>query len=280
MPAYANQHYVPVFYSKRWADGQGQITRYFFDHGKVVQKRRGPTAIGCKEHLWTLRGGTGDVRQFVEKELFSSFVDNDAGQILRHLIDRPKAPLSGLDVIKWAHFLGSLELRNPLVLKYRIEPYAISIFKKSGLEWKEPYDISAMPAMALAAFVANGSGADKFLRAEWSTLDVSRSGFPLLTCDWPLLSFKSVRGHQHPMSYILPLSPKLAFLSAGTPWDEQFFHGKTPNALVRMLNMTVTSLFMSDVWAPDDSQAAFIFRRMKERGPLSEAFLKAFAMAP
>ncbi len=273
MPAYASQHFVPVFYSKAWADEKGQVTRYFFDHGRVVRKQRGPRLIGCSDHLWTLTGGkTGEIRSIIERDFFGCVIDDLASRVLEQMRAGRLATLSGSDLVHWAHFLVSLQLRNPMVIRHTIASIARSHLNDDVVaEWKEPFDLAAAPALALAGVVADDRAADKFLGHAWSVKDLSGAPFPLLTSDWPLLAFRSIRGREHPSNYVLPLSPNLAFFAAATPLDAEFFEGMGINALVRLLNAAVTASFMNDVWAPDDRQSPYIERRMKQRGQMTEA---------
>lgn len=281
MPAYENQHFVPVFYSRRWAGPDKQLIRCVVEHGKFEAKLRGPSAVGVSRNLWSLTGvHDGRLRFTVEKDFFSADIDSKASLVAQQMIDLPGKPLSEPQQIAWSRFLVSLQYRNPIVLGHHIDALADQVIddpdRPPDAFGAVPVNRSNMRALVLQAKVGRRQESERFYANRFcSVVEIQDAPFGLLTSDWPLQRIRNAYGENFPDSYVLPLSPNRLFLAAGTQADRDHWQRLNANQLVRTVNAAVTGSFLHDVWASDTTQLKYIERRMRSRGPFQiEKLLK------
>lgn len=282
MANYENQHFVPVFYTKRWADESKKVVRHFFDENirnrdNFQCKPAGFTTIGCESNLWTFRGAKDKRFKYsIEAELFGQ-IDNAAARIAQKIVNNEKR-LSNEELIDWAKFLNSLRFRNPLTIRYGIRPVAGDVKIGSEAEappWPEPnepfQDAFVEPLMLLGQILKR-SNLEQFVEKTcFAARILKNSPFKLLTCDLPLLKFRSRINRLEPV-WLLPLSPSVLFIAAQYAVDHEFWRELPERVLAMNVNHAVTKSYMREVWAIDQSQSDYIEKRMRLRGaiPLDE----------
>lgn len=282
MANYENQHFVPVFYTKRWADESKRVVRHYFDENiknrdSFQCKLAGSTTIGCESNLWTFRGAKDKRFKYsIEVDLFGQ-IDNAAARIAEKIVSNEKR-LSNEELIDWARFLNSLRDRNPLTIRFGIKPAAVEV--KIGGEaeappWPEPNepfrDAFVEPLMLLGQ-VLNRSNLEHFIgKTCFAARILNNSPFKLLTCDQPLLKVRSKINRLEPV-WLLPLSPSVLFIAAQYAEDHKFWRELPERVLAMNVNHAVTRSYMREVWASDQSQSDYIEKRMRLRGaiPLDE----------
>ena len=68
-------HYLPVFYQKRWAGTDGRVYSYSRPHKAGIVLRRHPSAVGYETDLYTVRGGDPVVASYLEQHFFKTTDD-------------------------------------------------------------------------------------------------------------------------------------------------------------------------------------------------------------
>lgn len=289
MADYENQHFVPVFYTQRWANVRGQVTRYFFDQNvrradnfKCVET--GPRPLGRKRHLWTVHGSlTPNHKYLIEREFFGQ-IDDKAARIADRFVNG-RNDLTDKERVEWAQFLVSLRYRNPIIVQYEIKRVANLIranetFPPATPKYEKFLDGFIEPAY-LTSQVSLAKNIEVFARyRRYSIRRLKGHAFTFLTCDWPLLKFYSAVNRAHGETWILPLSPTVVMIATPSTGDTDYWEWLGENRLVREVNAAVTKSFMQDVWACDQTQSTYVERRMKLRGPANpEALMELAANA-
>lgn len=77
-------HYIPVFYTKRWCDGEGKICEYSRPRDKIYDRRVAPKGTEFQDRLYETKGVPNMIAQRIEDDFMSS-VDNHAADALKLL---------------------------------------------------------------------------------------------------------------------------------------------------------------------------------------------------
>jgi hypothetical protein len=109
-------HFIPQFYLRAWARGDGRLTWFYRPHSKVEAVSRYPKAVGFDTNLYAYEGVPEDKRQILEKELFHP-VDTHAAETHKLLLGGKLNALSNENRVHWARFLLSTQLRTPFGLQ-------------------------------------------------------------------------------------------------------------------------------------------------------------------
>jgi hypothetical protein len=112
-------HYLPVFYTKRWAIGLDQKLEQFHQpHGPRVKPRRlHPEAVGYVDRLYELQGLEPQLAQQIETQFFKP-VDDLAARALAALEEGKKNDAwDDRYRSAWSRFLLSLMLRHPMAVQ-------------------------------------------------------------------------------------------------------------------------------------------------------------------
>ncbi|WP_209790942.1 DUF4238 domain-containing protein [Ensifer adhaerens] len=128
----AVHHYIPIFYSKRWASGSpAMLTRYaLWRPGIVAVDRKAPKGVGWEPNGYSFDGFTGDDAEVVETDLMKP-KDGAASGVLGRL---EKHGASGSwnndDRYAWTWFIVSLLVRGPEDVQ--------SAKRNISVEWANP----------------------------------------------------------------------------------------------------------------------------------------------
>ena len=108
-----DHHYLPQFYLRGWADGDGKVLRYDFRHGRLIESRVSPRSTSFEPDLYAAPPAvfweTYDP-QIIETEFFGK-IDNEAARVLERLVGPAPAP-NEEDREAWARFVVSLAHRH------------------------------------------------------------------------------------------------------------------------------------------------------------------------
>ncbi len=111
----STHHYIPIFYSKRWASGAPPLlTRYaLWRPGIVSIDRKAPRGVGWERHGYSFDGFSGDEAESVETKLMSP-KDSLASRMLARLEQSgADGHWNDDDRFAWTWFLVSLAVRGP-----------------------------------------------------------------------------------------------------------------------------------------------------------------------
>nr|WP_280952640.1 DUF4238 domain-containing protein [Neorhizobium alkalisoli] len=108
-------HYIPIFYTKRWACGHPRMLTRFtrWPSGNFAVDRKAPKGVGWERDGYSFDGFTGDQAAAIELELMKP-KDHRASQMLRRLEQRGSSgPWSSEERYDWTWFIVSLLVRGP-----------------------------------------------------------------------------------------------------------------------------------------------------------------------
>ncbi len=279
-------HFIPEFWTKRWAGPDGRALRYSSPLlGKVVSCRKPPSAIGWREALYNLPDYDSRVQNF--ETAFFKKLDQRASDLFNKIEFSSLTVLNGEDVLSFSLFIISLLHRSPTSIRL-LEKSTIYMMDKVLEDLREKYvfvrsrndpetfddyferydNIQRLSHLSnvfrtllisnqLARFIAN---------LHWFKVDLSQSAFPLLLSDDPMIR---TNGIAKPDGHIaFPLTPTIAMVGV---FKREYFKeisAQNPSALARLINTQTVEAAREFVVALDDKQDRFIRNRFgKNRRP-------------
>jgi hypothetical protein len=115
-------HYIPIFYQKRWAGPDGRVCVYSRPHNSAHVQRKHPAGVGYERDLYTVANVDKAISTYLEGTFFKT-TDNLASIALA-IIEGGQSQWSTFDVetrSAWTRFIISLLYRNPEQIKRLIE---------------------------------------------------------------------------------------------------------------------------------------------------------------
>lgn len=128
----AIHHYIPVFYSKRWASGDpSKLTRYaLWRPGLVAVDRKVPSGVGWERNGYSFEGFQGAPAEAVETDLMKPKDDKASKMLARLEEGGADVHWSDQDRFGWTWFLVSLLVRGPEDVR--------SAKRNIAVEWANP----------------------------------------------------------------------------------------------------------------------------------------------
>ena len=105
-------HYIPCFYTKRWAGSDRKLCEFSRPHSKVKAKRVAPAGTGYADDLYAIPRTSTDRKHLIEKQFMGS-IDQRANDVLVKIETGRIASLTSDERICWATFLISIMQRSP-----------------------------------------------------------------------------------------------------------------------------------------------------------------------
>lgn len=178
----------------------------------------------------------------------------------------------------WSRFIVGLKLRHPDAVAElrqaiaeiwaRDDPNTRSEYQKIRSpedpetfdEWiksKGPTIVSKNQMRMLQAGFDSEKLGNHLNSMHWDVIDVSASGYKLLTCDWPaeIVLLSKPNG-----TASVPISPTMLFVAANRPESLTELRRASPSRIVKTVNKYVTAKSRRYVYSVDESQEAFIER--------------------
>ena len=114
-------HYLPEFFTHRWADAHGNLVAYRRPHKELEVKSKHPAATGFKFELYANTTKTDPLERQALEMVFMQKVDSHAAEALKYLEERRAKPPETKLQSAWSRFLMSLLYRSPERVKYLTE---------------------------------------------------------------------------------------------------------------------------------------------------------------
>jgi hypothetical protein len=278
------QHYVPVFYLKRWAgrdDGRLCVYRRWQEH--VESKRMHPDATGYAKDLYAIQGADAETENHLEGK-FLSFSDDDAAQALGAL-ETGATMLDGRLRSGWSRFIMTLIFRHPEAVS-RLSASAAELAAKADRDFRENYAnirtvndpetyeqyqredqnyYRAKTAVTLLrGLMDNPRVGNQLNQMDWTVVRVENAPL-LLTSDRPLMM---PNGLVRSNSYLaLPIGPTMLFVAANEKTTLQRVVEQDLETLVMRMNDCTTQQAQKYVWGFDDSYLEFVEQRLRPTNP-------------
>ncbi len=191
-------HFVPVFYLKRWSscnkDGRLYSCRLIDHTGKLYWDSHAPKGTGFEEGLY----------QEIEEKFFKP-LDNDSSRLLTKFEEldntfNGRHDLGEIDHELWATFLLAQIIRTPTNVNYITSQYA-------------QHDVAPEVARQQIPRIIRNEKAIQDLRAmKWVFASVD-ANLDLITCDNPVIFIPRNLAHDDCV-IIMPMSPRHFFIAS------------------------------------------------------------------
>lgn len=277
MNAPDKHHYIPAFYTKRWAGPDELICEFSRPYKTVVPKRVHSNATGFLRRLYTLRDFEPGLAQQVEENFFKP-VDGWAADALALLEGGPqKLRWNSHNRSAWTRFILSLLLRCPEDIDH-FRALWYEDFRTTDTDSEARYAgvrehddpptfadfLAAQPIAMLEktlfevffGLVDNTSIGGTINEMRWKVLDTSFTGLELLTSDRPVIrthNLKAPGGH-----IALPIGPTRLFIASLHPSTIQSIVNVPRRELVKESNRQVVSGAKRFVYGTNDKQLSFV----------------------
>jgi len=278
-------HFIPAFYSQKWAGQDGRLCEYSRPYDVVKPRRTHPDGTGYVRGLYTLPDAPPGREHVIETHLMKSVDDWASKAHARMLQDgnnigRFDARLA----VGWCQFLYSLIVRNPehlLLIKKKLsemtpevlegvrdeydslrgsnDPLTFDGFKENFT--KRPVFVPA--PRVLLDILSSKRVAKALATMKWVTRRVENTRHTLLTSDRPVIMTNGIdRSDAH---IVLPISPSRLFIAAK---EEATLHKITTmgtEELATIANNKVAEQAYRYVYGVDDSQLRFVSNWLGKR---------------
>lgn len=265
-------HYIPKCYMKAWTGADGELCEYQFLGGRVVTRRRHPSATGWSDKLYSTEALPPQYVDIIETELFGR-VDQDASDALDALIGNRDLRQGG-NVNGWSRFLMSLMNRHPGRVA-ELKQMVSDTFRKNILENEEAerdpegwFDWVQERERAILdqLFVTTIQNACNLVRLGQILNDMHkgiidlRGHERLMTSDNPLYMSNGL-GHADTF-ILLPLTPQKLYVAANTEAiANRIGRGAQSGRLVKFVNNHVVTAAHQFAYGVCENHAAFVAER-------------------
>jgi uncharacterized protein DUF4238 len=253
MPKLPKHHYVPVFYLREWAGGDGRLAEFSRPTGAEVKSRpAGPRGTGYVRGLYRFEGADEDAAEAFER-LFFGHVDSQAKQALDIHLGRSQEKWDGDSRSAWSRFIIGMLYRNPeriASLRNYIEDIALDNYEAGRAEYeaqaseRDPPFLDylvkkiAYDALDWTTTILNNEKIGLHLNhMRWAVRDVTDSGLKLFTSDWPVLMTNGLVGEKAHL--VMPINPFKAFIASNSKEMEKELLGYTSTVFAKGCNRNI-----------------------------------------
>jgi hypothetical protein len=266
-------HYIPEFYTKRWAVADDSKVCQFTLHSMGVSpNRKAPAAIGYLEDLYAIPGAPPEISAYLEARYFRQ-TDQEGCLALDALLSGKLNQMSASLKIGWARFMMSLLHRTPEKIIWY------------GKVWKGMHAEAAVDARAeiernngdlsqLADF--EETFAASFVQVLQNIMDSTLIGQHLVNMRWGVIKLHQhqrlmtsdrplliMNGLQRPDAQVaIPLSPSDLFIATNKEDILQQAGEMNSKELSEQSNHHIVSQAERYVYSADDSQLRFVSKRL------------------
>lgn len=279
-------HYLPVFYQKRWAGTDGRVYSYSRPHKAAIVLRRHPSAVGYETDLYTVRGGDPVVASYLEQHFFKT--TDDLGARALATIERGQwNPMEAHTRSNWTRFVMSLLHRTPEEIRAIFD--LVSKFAGTARQIFETRYVAIKNASDPATFEEYWKAQlSDFIGRIWitatqRTIDSRKIGehinnlfwrvieihgyYTFMTCDRPIVM---TNGLDKPDGHLaLPIGPRKLFVAAKTHQVAQAIAQLESDELAVSVNDRVVHQARRFCIATNDTLLRFFDKRFGEQLPSS-----------
>lgn len=253
-------HFLPQFYTARWASG-GSVVRYVRPrpnaplHGKTVV----PKAIGKKRDLYAYSAGTTEEdRQRLEMQYFQQ-IDDRAAKALQKI--DTDVPGSNIDKVGLVQFVLSLQHCSPSRIAYLKSELVGRMAGVADFNAHEPANRTMIDDHVndlLSEMISSENMISMVANMKVFRIDV-HSKHKLLTCDLPLMMSQGIA---QPQGFLMfPYAPHRLAIFAHDAKVAKAFSTQEPDILAKGLNDAVVRQAREFIVAADDCSKRFVENR-------------------
>ncbi|MET4072599.1 hypothetical protein ABID58_007428 [Bradyrhizobium sp. S3.2.6] len=274
-------HYIPVFYLKQWAGGDGRLCEYSRPYRETKVKRKHPAATAYVDNLYAVPSLPMEQTQFVEKQ-FMQTVDSGAAEAMTAMLKQTEPAADNepdwMRIIYWARFIYSLSLRNPeqiRVVQRSLDEGSFSVATATKEEIQRANETKskirvrklAAPAQFLLPNLINSEPAIRAIADNmmWFTYHVGVAKHSVLTSDRPVIMTKGLDGPNAHLA--MPISPTAIFFAVRSERSLKRIKAMDADELIAKVNTGVALQAIKYVYGIDDSQLRFVEERLGKMMP-------------
>lgn len=254
-----NQHFVPKFLLKRWADESGKVLAWRRENGEVCCDPVLPKNAAVHGRLYTRAGSTPEDRTRIETKFFNEKIENPAAQAIKRIIDDGH-DIGDEDRITLARFMVAQFVRRPEVVKKVRDDGKVLIENelaaadpefdrlkgtssaKNLLEWVNTYDPTIIENFGIDMIPKIASDKEiikKILRMHWLTLSAPEKSFEVIISDNPLVVFHGIDHSSHLQAFAL--DPRFLLFVSPSAEVIKSIQSRKPREIVAKFNKSVVS---------------------------------------
>lgn len=293
-----DHHFIPCFYSKRWALNAGQLCEFSRPRDVVKPRRTAPKGTGYVKGGYALKGAAPDQMNRLEEQFYKP-VDTRAADAMI-LLEGGIANSDWKPRLReaWTRFLFSLLLRMPEDMAILEESYTREFALHTEQQERDyaarrkpnwpptmtdalaalsPDEVTGQARELATRLMQNERISEKLGALHWATIDTSSARYRLLTSDRPV-QLNGQLGNKH-TTLMLPIGPDLLFVAAADASRVQTIRQRRADQLVSRSNQAVTQAANKLVFGIDDGMLAFVqrnFRRARPK-PLAQRLIEEVA---
>jgi hypothetical protein len=281
-----DNHYIPIFYQKRWAVRVDKcVCVYSRPHKEIHVQRKHPRGVGFQPDLYTVPNTDPAVASYLERQFFQA-TDDLASKALAVIEAGEWSEPMGTDVRSgWTRFIMSLLHRNPeriaeslqtvsryvTILKPQYERrYHLKQDASSPATFEEYWQVMLPEILdrtgirLIQTSIDTEFAGQHFNNLLWRVLDF-KSSLTFLTGDRPIIMTNGMIG---PDSHLaIPIGPRKLFIAAHTSkWADALMRDRADNA-VAFVNDKIARQARRFCIGIDDSHKAFFGKRFGEMLP-------------
>jgi hypothetical protein len=280
-------HYLPVFYQKRWAvHPDRRVCCYSKPYNEVKALRRYPTQVGYEIDLYTVSGLDRDAAGCLERQFFK-ITDDQASKALDIIEKGRWITMDNRTRSGWTRFVNSLLFRTPGEVRTSFREVALHAahaereFERNYDTHRRPDDpptfaefkAKSLPNAAARAgirfiqrIIDDPQVGSFFNKLAWTVVDLTGS-YTLITCDRPIVM---TNGMAYPDSHLaLPIGPRQIFIASKDPKFVDKLPRHKSDVLAARINDRIASQARRFCIATDDTHLAFVAKRFGQRLPSS-----------
>lgn len=277
-------HYIPVFYTKRWAThADGKLCQFSRPYREIKPLRVHPEATGWVRNLYALEGFSPELAQQVEERFFAP-VDSRAADALT-LMERFGTSAKWTSELRtgWTRFIQSILIRMPEdidKLKKKWKSHMIEIADLDEMSYQEckveddpetfreyleslpPDEWAKDNAEVLMRLIDQRNTGAYINHMIWHVIDVPDTENELLTSDRAVIrsGLKERRGHIG-----LPIGPRKLWLALREGYSVDISTRKKRERLVAEVNAHTVGSAVKFVYGTNDRQLRFVANRFGRR---------------
>jgi hypothetical protein len=285
-PMAEDNHYVPVFYQKRWAiRPDRRVCVYSRPYKDADVQRKHPKGVGYQRDLYTVTN-TDAVATYLERQFFK-VTDNLAAKALSVIEAGQWGPMDTTTRSGWTRFIMSLLHRNPeqvgrflqIVSEYVavIKPHYENLYnnKKDANHpatfdefWQEilPEVIGRSWVNLIQTTIDSKSVGEHFNQLVWRVLDF-KSSYTFLTGDRPIIMTNGMIKIDSNLA--IPVGPRKLFIAAHTRGLADALTRDKADNVIAFVNDKIVRQARRFCIGVDDTHLSFFARRFGEMLPSS-----------
>ena len=280
-----DNHYIPIFYLKRWAVHADKcVCVYSRPHKEVHVQRKRPKGVGYERDLYTVDNPDPAVATYLERQFFQA-TDDLASKALA-VIEGGQWSAMGNDIRSgWTRFIMSLLHRNPERIKESLQTvsrYVAMLKPRYERRYYLNRDVShpatfeefwqvMLPEILdrtgirlIQTSIDTEFAGQHFNNLLWRVLDF-KSSYTFLTGDRPIIM---TNGMVQPGAHLaIPIGPRKMFIAAPTIDFANELMQENANNVVTRVNDKIVRQARQFCIGSDNSHKAFFARRFGERLP-------------